>query len=293
MLPHNEMIIPTLSEFSASIKEWVLESEGGYVNHPNDPGGPTNMGITQRTLAEWRGTSVSENEVRNLDREEALEIYKANYWDPIQGSKLPNGLNYAVLDYAINSGVSRAVKDLQRTLGFDDPDVDGIVGVQTLNAIWSYPNQEALIHAYFIRRWDFMKRLRTFATFGAGWKRRLWGNVDGVQAGGREGADTGAIDRAIQLLRGAAKPPESFPAPVPKPLEDDRSQGRAEPEAPPVIDILKHKEVITTILSMISTILTYIADRPILQYGLIAVTLVLLIGLLFIYINNQKKQDPT
>src|SRR5690606_5273554 len=76
-------------EFSADIQRWILASEGGYVDHPDDPGGATNMGITIGRLSAWRGRKVTKQEVKNLTRGEALEIYKACYWDVVRGDDLP------------------------------------------------------------------------------------------------------------------------------------------------------------------------------------------------------------
>lgn len=116
-----------MAEWDADVKRWVLEYEGGFVNHPRDPGGATNMGITRRTLAAWRGHPVSVQDVRDLTKSEAMAIYKAHYWDAVQGDRLPRGLDYAVYDYAVNSGPGRAARDLQRCLGVT---VDGIIGAQ-------------------------------------------------------------------------------------------------------------------------------------------------------------------
>jgi lysozyme family protein len=78
----------------------TLVYEGGYSNDPRDPGGPTNMGVTQKTLAAWRGEPVSAADVKALTLDEARKIYKAQYWDRVRADRLPTGVDFAVFDYA-------------------------------------------------------------------------------------------------------------------------------------------------------------------------------------------------
>lgn len=147
----------------------VFQIEGGYVDHPKDPGGATNKGITIRTLSAWRGRPVSKGEVKNLSSEEASAIYRAQYWDKISGDKLPAGLDYALFDFAINSGVSRAAKFIQRIVGVKQ---DGIIGAQTLAAIGRYETL-SLINRLCDERLAWLKGLSTWSTFGRGWARRV------------------------------------------------------------------------------------------------------------------------
>lgn len=153
----------------------VLVHEGGYVDHPLDPGGATNLGITRRTLAQWRGVSpwwkLPKQEVRALTRKEAGQIYRTKYWEAVCGDELPSGLDYAMFDYAVNSGVARAVKDLQRAAGAQ---ADGILGGMTLMAV-SRHHPRTLIRRLIERRTSFLRRLRTWATFGRGWSNRING----------------------------------------------------------------------------------------------------------------------
>lgn len=153
------------------IKPLLLRHEGGYVDHPRDPGGATNYGITIATLSSWRGQPVSKTDVRNLTKEEAIAIYKARYWDTICGDDLPSGLDYAVYDYSVNSGPGRAAKELQRVVGAK---VDGAVGPMTLAAVRECgKTPEQMVVEICDRRLVFMKRLRTWGTFGKGWSRRV------------------------------------------------------------------------------------------------------------------------
>lgn len=151
----------------------VLRHEGGYADHPDDPGGATNMGITRQTLADWRNispwTALPKSAVRALTRAEAALIYRTNYWDRCHAAQLPAGLDLALFDFAVNSGPDRAVRTLQAAL---DVTIDGQVGPLTLAAC-AARDVSGLINALCDRRLQFLKRLRTFASFGAGWTRRV------------------------------------------------------------------------------------------------------------------------
>lgn len=153
----------------------VLEHEGGYVNHPKDPGGATNKGVTQKTYDAYRQRKgLALRSVRGITQEELLEIYDQQYWDKVQGDKLPEGLDYCVFDYGVNSGPSRAAKDLQRELGVS---ADGVIGLQTLAVIdgMSGLELETLIIRLCDRRLRFLKSLKTWGTFGKGWASRVAG----------------------------------------------------------------------------------------------------------------------
>lgn len=156
------------TNFDASMAE-VLKWEGGYVDHPKDPGGATNMGITIGTLRSWRRKPVTKADVKALSRREALDIYRANYGDPVSYDALPSGLDHVTLDGAINSGVSRGVKWLQQAVGAK---ADGRMGPNTLRAAQSAHVLTAIAKACRIRM-GFLHGLSTFATFGKGWSRRV------------------------------------------------------------------------------------------------------------------------
>jgi len=147
----------------------ILRHEGGFVNHPADPGGATKYGITRRTLRRWRGRPVSVTDVRRLTKREAGEIYHAWYWRPIWGDDLPAGVDLAVFDYAVNSGFKRAVKALQKVVAAK---ADGYVGPKTLAAV-RRTGAEAVIRALCRRRLSWLRRLRTWRTFGRGWRHRV------------------------------------------------------------------------------------------------------------------------
>ena len=147
----------------------VLTHEGGYVNHPKDPGGRTNLGVTQRAWEEYVDRDVTEAEMRALTPEIVKPFYKTKYWDKIRGDELPSGVDYAAYDLAVNSGVGRAAKYLQQIAGVP---ADGIIGPKSMEAILSC-NPEETVDALCDMRLDFLQRLPTWDTFGKGWERRV------------------------------------------------------------------------------------------------------------------------
>ena len=139
----------------------LIASEGGYVNHPADPGGETNFGISKR--------SYPQVDIKNLTRDAARQIYKRDYWDRAQCDKLPPTLAYLLFDCAVNSGIGQAIRFLQRALSVAD---DGVLGPQSIAAIQRM-DSESLCARFLGQRLDFMTRLSTFEVFGKGWSRRV------------------------------------------------------------------------------------------------------------------------
>jgi len=184
----------------------VLLHEGGYVNIKSDPGGPTMRGVTQRVYDAYRDASgLVRQPVKQISAHEIADVYKRQYWDAVRGNELPAGLDYAVFDYAVNSGVNRAIKDLQRVFNLNM--VDGIIGLGTIAAIKSSPVPvEDQITAYCNRRLNFMKALKTWKVFGKGWTRRVMGSSEGYQK-----TDTGVIDHAINM---SLETPQTLPMPL-------------------------------------------------------------------------------
>lgn len=152
----------------------VLIHEGGYVDHPADPGGATNLGVTLGTLSQVLGRPATKAEVRALTRATVAPIYRANYWDAVQGDHLPAGVDYAVFDFAVNSGKGRAIPSLQRAIGVAD---DGLLGPVTLANATATPALQT-IERICADRMTFLRRLITWKTFGKGWTSR----VEGVRA---------------------------------------------------------------------------------------------------------------
>lgn len=175
------------------VLEWTGLSEGGYVNHKDDPGGPTDRGITQATYNAWNKLKGKpQKSVKGISKAEADSIFVSQYLSPVKFDELPAGLDYAVADFSINSGPSRAAKELQRVLGVKQ---DGVIGLKTLAAIKS-KNLQTLIVEYCERRLSFMQSLKIWPTFKRGWTIRVMGKVDGQQDN-----DIGVIDRAVRLSK--------------------------------------------------------------------------------------------
>ena len=148
----------------------VLVHEGGYVNDPVDPGGATNKGVTQAVYDSWRVTHGNPvRSVRHIEQAELLGIYKLRYWDQVRGDDLPSGLDYAVFDYAVNSGVSRASKYLQAVVGVAQ---DGKIGSQTIAAANALGASKA-IDRLCDKRLGFLRGLGTLWRFGKGWTSRV------------------------------------------------------------------------------------------------------------------------
>ena len=174
---------------------WLLVHEGGYSDHPRDPGGATNRGITQAVYDAWRRSrGEPAQSVRLINEADVLAIYKRQYWDAVRGDDLPAGLDYAVYDFAVNSGPAKAARALQKLVGVTE---DGIIGALTLEAVRKVSDIEALITKICEARLAWMKTLKSWSTFGRGWTRRVMGETIGAQS-----VDTGVIDRATLLAQG-------------------------------------------------------------------------------------------
>lgn len=148
---------------------FVLKHEGGYVHNPRDPGGRTNLGVTQATYEQWVGRMVDEPEMRALTVDDVAPIYRAEYWNRVRCNDLPLGVDYALFDFAVNSGVRQAVRTIQRIVGVHD---DGKMGPFTIGAIKSMDARD-LIEDLCNARMVFLKGLPHWDAFGRGWTRRV------------------------------------------------------------------------------------------------------------------------
>lgn len=149
--------------------ETILHHEGGYVNHPKDPGGETNLGVTKRVYEDFGGTK----DMKDLTREDVEPIYKKNYWDRVKGDDLPEGLDLCVFDFGVNAGTGRAAKYLQTLIGTV---ADGGIGPNTLKKLGEFVEENGLnetIKMYQTERQKYYESLSTFDTFGKGWTRRV------------------------------------------------------------------------------------------------------------------------
>jgi lysozyme family protein len=149
--------------------ELMLKSEGGFVNHPSDPGGMTNLGVTKATWENWVGRESDEAEMRGLTPEKVEPLYKKKYWDAVRGDELPMGLDYLMFDFAVNAGAGRAIKTLQTAVGVTP---DGGFGPMTMAAVQAVDPVD-LIERFSQAKEDFYRSLTTFATFGKGWLNRV------------------------------------------------------------------------------------------------------------------------
>lgn len=157
-----------------AIVDVILRLEGGYVDHPKDPGGATNRGITLKTLQKWRGKPTTKQDVRALSKGEAKEIYQRLYWDKISGNRLPKALALLTFNAAVLSGPNRAIKILQSALNHYGASliVDGEIGPLTLGAVQTVP-ERSLTQKYDRHYRVFLRSLKAYQTFGRGWERRL------------------------------------------------------------------------------------------------------------------------
>lgn len=177
----------------------VLAHEGGWSDHPADPGGATMKGVTLANFRRFVKPGATKDDLRKITDEQVATVYRRFYWDAVAGAELPGGIDYAVFDFAVNSGPDRAAKYLQGIVGAKQ---DGKIGPDTL------AKTRALIRATVInylcdKRMAFLKGLKTWPTFGKGWTSR----VSAVRA---------------EALKMAAQPDILPPVVVEKKVEVDR-----------------------------------------------------------------------
>src|SRR4051812_20592720 len=158
----------TASSYDEALRR-LLVHEGGYSNHPSDPGGPTRWGITIADYRKYVNPRATADDIRTMPLAAAQRIYRERYWTAIRGDELPAGLDYCVFDYAVNSGTVRAAKVLQRCLGCA---VNGTIDRATLLAAARNAPRN-IIDALCDERLRFLQSLRTWPVFGTGWGRRV------------------------------------------------------------------------------------------------------------------------
>lgn len=148
---------------------WVLAHEGGWSDHPKDPGGATMKGVTLQTFRMHFGDELGKEDLKAITDDELMHIYRAGYWDPLRCSELPRGVDYCVFDAGVNSGIHRSARWLQEVVKVR---VDGIVGPVTVRATLDL-DPVAVIRDLCDRRLAFLQGLSIFDTFGRGWTRRV------------------------------------------------------------------------------------------------------------------------
>ena len=148
--------------------EMLLHHEGGFVNHPKDPGGVTNLGVTKKVYEKWVGREVSVDEMKALTPSDVAPIYKKNYWDKLRADDLPAGLDFAAFDWGVNSGNGRPAKIIQKYIGATQ---DGAIGPKSLTLV-AENDPSKIIQYLYEQRQKFYEGLKHFKTFGKGWTRR-------------------------------------------------------------------------------------------------------------------------
>ena len=147
----------------------VLQSEGGFVDNKNDPGGMTNLGVTKAVWEEWTRHEVDEKAMRALTPTDVAPLYRAKYWMACYAPQLKTGLDYVLFDCAVNIGPGRAVKLLQEAIQCVP---DGTIGPRTMQLL-DQKDVKDVIEAFSKRKTEFYEGLNTFPIFGKGWLKRI------------------------------------------------------------------------------------------------------------------------
>ena len=173
----------------------VLKSEGGWSDNPADPGGATMKGVTLANFRRYVKANATKADLRRISDPQVAAVYRCFYWDAVLGAELPDGVDFAVFDFAVNSGPGRAAKYLQAAVGVAQ---DGRIGPATLAAVKAR-SAGVIIDALCDARLAFLQRLPTWKTFGRGWSDRV------------------RSVRAQALLMSAQRPAAPATAPAPRP----------------------------------------------------------------------------
>lgn len=283
----------------------TLREEGGYFHHPKDPGGKTNMGVIQRVYDKYRvARGLEPQEVRNIDHDEVRDIYDKYYWSPLQCDEMPPGIDLAIFDFGVNSGISRSAKYAQRIVGVK---IDGQIGPDTLHAL-NTTDPEWFINQLKDARLRFVNRIPYKKHFIKGWTRR----IARVRSDALEFDKAFSIDSPSDTTKGkvviAAKP-------------DTAIMPKAEPNGgEPKTSLARSKSIITSIVvggagavtaveqvgSTASTVntsvgqvvqttesLTKMTDTLInaLQNPIFIVAIIAIIGGTYLFFERKKKMD--
>jgi lysozyme family protein len=169
--PPTPISLVQMSRFEISADRVLSDViEGGWSDHPKDPGGATMRGVTLAVARKHFGHDYTKDDLRSITHSDAKEIYYLGYWKVIKGNDLPKGIDFFVFDGAINSGPGQSVRWLQRSLGVAD---DGSLGPITLNAVYTWDDDASLIRRMKKRRMKFLRNLATWPDFGGGWTNRV------------------------------------------------------------------------------------------------------------------------
>ncbi len=154
--------------FTSSLHH-VLVHEGGWSDHPSDPGGATMKGVTLQVYREHFGQEKTKDDLRSISDVELGQIYRSGYWDKCRCDDLPSGVDYAVFDSAVNSGPGRGAKWLQVAVGAVP---DGGIGPNTLAKVSGHEPAE-IVNSICDKRLSFLQSLDNWKVFGKGWQRRV------------------------------------------------------------------------------------------------------------------------
>jgi lysozyme family protein len=155
------------SNYSACLQE-VFKYEGGFVNHPSDPGGATNHGITIAVARKFWKADASVQDMREMPKSVAADIYRKQYWNKVSGDALPEGIDLCTFDAAVNSGTGRADKWLAYGLNASLRPYPELAKIAQ-----NVSDKAAVVRRYCDKRLSFLQSLRTWETFGKGWQRRV------------------------------------------------------------------------------------------------------------------------
>ena len=276
--------------------DWTFGSEGGYSKAKTDSGNylngvlvGTKYGITGKTLAAHRGVkTVTADDVKNMTRDEAAEIYVKSYWPQSGGDILPDGLDYAAFDFGVNSGPARAVKTLQRVLGIAQ---DGIVGGQTLAAVNRYPGGvPAVIRAYCDARMVFLRGLggaQGFSANGRGWTYR----VTGIDPRGVYARKPGVVGNALALAKGrATATPAGVPAPAYGPDTIPGGNAKANAANTSLTRLLERPEALMPVAAGLSSVGAVATGEGPFQYALAFGVVVLVLAGLYFFIKRARAE---
>lgn len=145
--------------------ERLIGHEGGYVNHPSDPGGETKYGISKR--------SYPGEDIAGMTLARAKDIYYRDYWGKAGCDLVPPAVKFDLFDMAVNSGVGTAIRTLQRAVGVED---DGVIGPVTIQAIGSLSGPQ-FVARFNGHRLQYLSALSTWPAFGRGWANRIAKNL--------------------------------------------------------------------------------------------------------------------
>ncbi|WAX93607.1 hypothetical protein N7E70_018190 [Aminobacter sp. NyZ550] len=186
----------------------VLKHEGGWSDHPADPGGATMKGVTLANFRRYVKPDATKDDLRKITDAQLATVYRRYYWDAVHGAELPDGIDYAVFDFAVNSGPGRAAKYLQGVVGVVQ---DGRIGPATLAATRAMM-RATVINDLCDKRMKFLRSLKTWPTFGRGWTSR----VSGVRS---EALKMAAPNVGEGVKSKPSMPAPSKPAPAQHPAE--------------------------------------------------------------------------